>query len=206
MTEEQIDPEDHHTREMYARYGLAMYFAQVVEAGIKNALVMAKLSSKEFATIGEFDESWAANFTVTLGRLVRGFKPYLAGDDALEADLQLALDLRNQLAHHFFWDHAADATTTEGRDRMIAECMATVEFFADISERLGVVVGRYSEAAGTPPEVFARRLAESEIELRVESEQASSRTCGRCLAPMEATGAERRPYWKCATCGGVALT
>ena len=89
---------------------------------------------------------------------------------------------------------------------MIAECMATVEFIADISERLGVVVGRYSEAAGTPLELFAQRLAESPVELRVEAEHARSRTCGRCLAPMEATGTERRPYRKCVTCGGGAIT
>jgi hypothetical protein len=54
MTEEDIDPGDHHTREMYARYGLAMYFAQVVEAGIKNALVMAELADARFAAVEDF--------------------------------------------------------------------------------------------------------------------------------------------------------
>lgn len=51
MMEEDIDPGDHHTREMYARYGLAMYFAQVVGAGIRNALAMAELADAQFIAI-----------------------------------------------------------------------------------------------------------------------------------------------------------
>jgi len=182
-----------------------MYFAQVVEAGIKNALVMAQLTSREHATMDDFDEAWTLNFKVTMGKLVHRFKLFLGGDDSLGEDLRLALDIRNQLAHHFFWDHAVDATTFEGRDRMIAECMAAVDLFQDVEERLSVVVRRYSEAVGTPPAVFVARLDESLDELRSDSARRSPNTCGRCVTSMEAAGDERRRYWKCPKCGSIAL-
>jgi hypothetical protein len=206
LIEEGMTADDRQTREMYARYGLAMYFAQVVEASIKSALVMAELSSSKFATLDDFDDSWAENFTVTMGRLVRKLTPFLAGDTALGDDLQLALLMRNQLAHHFFWDHAADATTTEGRSRMITECVSAVAFYQDIEQRVEMVVRRYSESVGTTPEVFAARLEESRDELIADAALLGSKNCGRCHTPMEIVGSERRPYWKCPSCGSVALT
>ena len=206
MIEEDIEPDDHHTREMYARYGLAMYFAQVVEAGIKNALILAQFSSQNFATLDDFDESWALNFKVTMGKLLQRFEPFLGDDNALGEDLELALAMRNQLAHHFFWDHAADAVTVEGRDRMMNECVATIEFFQELERRLTVVAHRYSAAAGTAPSVFTERIAASFDELLSDYDQAGSKNCGRCMTPMEAVGSARRPYWKCPSCGSVAIT
>lgn len=206
LIEEGMTADDHQTREMYARYGLAMYFAQVVEASIKSALVMAELSTSKFATLDDFDDSWAENFAVTMGKLLRKLTPFLADDTALGDDLQLALLMRNQLAHHFFWDHSVDATTTEGRSRMITECMSAAEFYQDIEQRLELVVRRYSESIGTTPEVFAARLADSMGELVDSAASLGSRNCGRCLTPMDTAGSERRPYLKCPSCGSVALT
>lgn len=83
MMNEEIDPGDHHTREMYARYGLAMYFAQVVEAGIKNALVMAELADAQFTTIEDFDAASDTNFKTVLGRLIEKFKTVPGGRRAI---------------------------------------------------------------------------------------------------------------------------
>lgn len=93
--QEDISPRDHHTREMYAHYGLAMYYAQVVEAGLKNALVMAQLDAEDFASMDDFDDAWATNFTTAMGRLVGKMTAHLDGDDELGADLRLALAMRN---------------------------------------------------------------------------------------------------------------
>lgn len=206
MTEDDMGAENHHTREMYASYGLAMYFAQTVEAGLKSALIMAQLTSKKFSAMDDYDESWALNFKATMGKLMRRIEPFLGDDIALGEDLDLALAIRNQLAHHFFWDHAADARSFAGRDEMIAECMAAVEFFQQVEQRLLEVVRRFSETAGTPSDVFERRLEESMEDILAQSEEIGSKTCGRCLTSMEAEGSERQPYWKCPTCGSVALS
>lgn len=203
--EEDIDPSDHHTREMYARYGLAMYFAQVVEAGIKNALVMAELADARFATIEDFDAASATNFKTVLGRLIEKFKPFLAADKPLVDDLQLVLMTRNELAHHFFWDHAPDAMTWDGRERMMRECDAARELFQEISARLEIVVRAYSAATGTAPAVFEDRLALAKEDLLGQNEHLGVRNCHRCLIPMEPAGTSTRAYFACPTCGAVSL-
>jgi hypothetical protein len=205
MSPEDIDPDDHQTRDMYARFGLAMYSAQVLEAGLKSAISAAQVTSARFSTIDEFDESWALNFTATMGKLLRRLEPFLGGDRELVDDLSLALRIRNQLAHHFFWDHVADAATTRGRARMIDECMAAVEFFQEIEQRLRVVVRRYAESTDTPPGVFLQRVEQSIDDMLASPEETGSKNCGRCLTSMEVSGNERHPYWKCPNCGSLAL-
>ena len=40
-----MDNEDEHTKEVYARFGLAVYYAQVLEHGLVNALTISRLNS-----------------------------------------------------------------------------------------------------------------------------------------------------------------
>lgn len=200
-----LTPEDMQTREMYARYGLAMYFAQSLEAGIKTTLVLAQLDAREFATLSDFDASWASNFNVTMGKLIHRFAPHISDDPALSGDLQLALKLRNQLAHHFFWNHAADANTPHGRQRMIDECMAAVGFFQDVDQRLHAMTERLSQAQGTSPDMLSSRTTEVFAELLSTVPDYGSRNCPRCLVPMDMAGSEDRPYWLCSACGSITL-
>ena len=190
---------------MYARYGLAMYFAQVVEAGLKNALVTAKLPTEKLSTIEDFEESWELNFKASMGKLLRRFQAHLGDDAVFAEDLYLALELRNQLAHHFFWDHASDATTFEGRERMMAECEAAVEHFQAIEQRLTAVVERASGSTNTGGEAFKHRREDSMEGSVVRFDETALKNCGRCLTAMEVAGSEHRPYWKCLNCGSVAL-
>ena len=190
---------------MYARYGLAMYFAQVVEAGVKNGLAMAELSSAAFATIDDFDESFSRNFKTVLGKLIQRLEPFLGQNHQLGEDLRLALAMRNQLAHHFFWDHAVDVTSREGRERMIAECDAAVGLFQEVEASLGTVVRAYSESIGTSPELLAARLTESTQDLLAQNQDTGGRNCGRCLVPMNIAGSNERPYFECPSCGSIAL-
>lgn len=132
-------------------------------------------------------------------------KPFLAADEPFADDLQLALMTRNQLAHHFFWDHAPDAMTWNCRERMMRECDAATALFQDISARLEVLVRAYSTATGTTPDVFEERLSAAQKDLLGQSETLGARNCGRCLTPMEQAGTSKRAYFLCSTCGAVSL-
>lgn len=190
---------------MYARYGSAMYYAQALEASLKGALVVANLSESSISTQDDFDKSWTTNFTATMGKLLERFKPYLAGDDELGEDLQLALRLRNQLAHHFFWDHTTDILTIARRQRMIDECAAAVDFLKQLDGRTYAVSLRYAEAMGIVPEPFDEALAESRAEKAAEGPP-GARDCGRCGIHMVSAGTARRPYRECPNCHAIALT
>jgi hypothetical protein len=64
-----VDAADEETPEIYARYGLAMYFAQVVEHAIVNLMVALRLPERRSLT-GGIDELMDEAFAMTFGRLV----------------------------------------------------------------------------------------------------------------------------------------
>lgn len=203
-TQQELSPEDHQNREVHARYGLAMYYAQAVEASIKSALVLAKVNESVITNQADFEDTWTDNFTATMGRLLQRFKPYLGGDDEIGEDLQLALKVRNQLAHHFYWDHTGDILTTAGRQRMITECGADAEFFHELNERVFEVSNRYADAMGIRPGPFDEALVESMADEPAEDSRGHG-VCGRCSIQMVSAGTVRRPYWECMNCRAVAL-
>lgn len=192
-------------REMYARYGLAMYSAQVMEAGIRQALVMAKLSSNDSATRIDYDNLMSNASTNVLGRLIAALKPFLEGDESLVSDLALALRIRNQLAHHFFWDHSVDAISTPGRNRMIAESIAFIELFDDVTTRLENVTRQYLSARHmTEPGFEAMVLQEFQF-LQNRDPSIGLDLCIRCEAPMNTVQSSRRQFQACPQCGTISL-
>lgn len=199
MTDENMSPESYQAREMYAHYGLALYLSQVLEATLKSAIVLAQLTSDPTATRQKFDNAWESNFSVTMGRLIKRFTPYLNGDDELEEDLRLALAIRNHLAHHFFWDNAAKAMTMQGQAELVEECSDAMSFFEEVDQRLERVVAAYYTAHGTPADLLAARIATAQEELLGRPSTAT--TCGRCGGSLDAAGSARRPYKRCQRCG-----
>jgi len=130
-------------REVYARFGLALYFAQVLERGIVNALIFLDLipnrskrlrSTKEWET--EYDAFASRHFQKTLGGLIRALGEVKAVPDELEKLLASALHERNRLAHYYFWERADEFMTTPGCNRMITELAAARDLFDHADKRL----------------------------------------------------------------------
>jgi hypothetical protein len=137
------DPESEHCKEIYARFGLAMYEAQVLEHGIVNALVVVDLiperrhlarSRAEWEK--EFDEFMGRHFKQTMGHLLRGLGSFSKLPPDLEDILIRALARRNWLAHEFFRDRATEFMTPRGRDQMLAELDECAALFRSADEAL----------------------------------------------------------------------
>ena len=62
-------------RDTYAHFGLAMYMAQVLEHGLVNAMVIARLASGERLSPADVDSFMDQKFELTLGRLIRDLRP-----------------------------------------------------------------------------------------------------------------------------------
>jgi len=204
-SQQELSPEDDQEREVYARYGSAMYYGQALEAELKGALVLAKLRDSSILSQDDFDETWTRNFKATMGTLLTRFEPYSTDDHELSEDLQLGLRVRNQLAHHFFWDHTDDLLTAPGRQRMINECAAAVALLDDLRGRIWAVSLRYADAMGIVTEPWDEALAVSKAESNAEV-FAGGRACGRCSVQMVSVETARRPHWECPNCHAVALT
>jgi len=118
---EEIDEESWQIREVYARYGLAMYSAQCFETGLVNLLVSLKLKDREKIIKSDIDLFMEKNYEKTLGVLIHSLKKVMKISENLEADLKELLGIRNYLAHRYFRVKAIDFMKKDGRQRMLSE-------------------------------------------------------------------------------------
>ena len=117
----ETDDESWQTREVYAKYGLAMYFAQCLETGLVNLLVALKLKDRDKITLSDIDSLIEINYEKTLGKLISSLKQAMKTSEDLETDLKELLDIRNYLAHRYFRVKAIDFMKKDGRQHMLSE-------------------------------------------------------------------------------------
>ncbi len=146
-------------RETFARFGLAVFHAQCVEREI--GVLLATTLNPEFLRTSpeDRDRFFDSEFAKTLGRLVAGMREKTALAPEIESRLSRAVELRNWLAHRYFWERAGSILTWDGRERMVAELQETADFLGAVDAELTAVSGRWLELLGVSREVF-----ESEVE------------------------------------------
>lgn len=169
-SEDEVDKNEH-VKEVYARFGLAMYFAQVLEHGIVNALVIIDLipsrrhlvrSREEWAST--VDEFMSHHFESTMGRLIRDLRSVTTVPGDLEQLLRDALQKRNWLAHDFFRERSLEFMTTSGRDRMLHDVDECRDLFKAADERLEAIVHPLRVAAGMTDEMLAQEYKRMKTE------------------------------------------
>lgn len=95
--DDQLDENAKRSREMFGRYGLAMYYAQCIE---KSTTILAScVFHKEFlkSSIEVREEIQSQSFTKTLGQLPRKLKAQVTVPPNLNKNLLDALNKRNWL-------------------------------------------------------------------------------------------------------------
>lgn len=118
---EVLDPEDDHTREVYAHAGLALYFAQVLEHGLVNVIVLSLAGGPQFRSADDYDALLDDLLSKTMGQqLRRALREVHFTDDQIDR-LQEALRLRNFLVHDFFRERIDQFGSVAGRNQLIAE-------------------------------------------------------------------------------------
>ena len=116
-------------REVFARYGLAIYRAQCLERQL--SIILATKYGPGLTQISgeELDENLEGLFARTLGRLVQKIKMLAKLGEEEEQQLQEALRKRNWLVHGYFWERAVELLSESGRASMIQELEEVADFF-----------------------------------------------------------------------------
>ncbi|HEY2197488.1 MAG TPA: hypothetical protein VGH69_07290 [Mycobacterium sp.] len=125
--------------ETYARYGLAMYFAQVFEHGLVNAIVLVRQVNGHIADRADWDRTFDVEFRRTASDLARRVGKYGGLSERERVLLERSVIERNRLAHRYFREHVEDSISAVGMQRMLDDADDARELFirADtISERL----------------------------------------------------------------------
>ena len=148
-----------HNREVFARFGLAMYYAHCLESQI--GLLLATKFNQKFlqATPEQRDAIFKSEAKKTLGCMVRdlGNKAHLS--TTLKSRLREAVELRNWLAHRYFWDRARKIKTLEGREQMIFELQEKADFFKELDREFTELLFQWFYSMGGSKEEFELELA-----------------------------------------------
>ena len=150
------EPETADEKEVYAFYGLASYGAQVVERGIVQLALLLRLQSVPEANQAVYDREYEALARLTFGQILKGLTTDPSLGDDLRSLLQRVLQIRNHLTHNFFWDHAEEWYTQEGRLLMIEKLREAIRLFSDLNETVGHVVDEMGEKLGIGRDTISR--------------------------------------------------
>lgn len=151
-------------REVYSRYGLAMYQAQVLEHGIVNAVIIARmlptmrLHPNRSAWEDAFDRAYDIELAKTFGNMLRALEPLNLPEELLER-LRGAKSERDRLAHRFFREHDKDFLSRTGRTKMIAKCEQAIEMLSATDVDLEKQMRPQRERHGITDEWIERHLA-----------------------------------------------
>lgn len=152
--------EDDQTKHVYACFGLAAYWAQVLEVGIKLVILGHARATGKAVTLAEFESVETAASTMTLGRLVREVRALVNCDELTVDVLTRALDRRNHLIHDFFEIHAADFMTIRGRRQMVESLEEGIELFRTANAPVDAVTSVLMDIIGISREDLSRMYNE----------------------------------------------
>ncbi|RPD95727.1 hypothetical protein EGN69_08700 [Pseudomonas monteilii] len=138
--------EEEHVRDVYAHYGLAMYWSQCVEQSMFIHLMFLEFlprNVKNFSDsarwASDFDSYEAIELGKTMGRLLQKLKSEGQPTEEVSVLLASALKKRNWLAHSYFSSRAVDFMHESGRSDMIEELREATEFFREAAAKLDAI-------------------------------------------------------------------
>jgi len=158
--------ENEHCKEVYAHAGLALYFAQVLEHGVVNAMLFARMPEYEKVTRAELDAFLAKQFEKTLGAMLKAMRRYVTVPPDVEKLLNEALRKRNRLTHEFFREFAEHFMNAKGRDEMLAWLQDAESMFQRANTELKSLTTQIREKYGITEEAIAKEMAKVPTDLK----------------------------------------
>jgi hypothetical protein len=120
-------------KEVYARYGLAMFYAHTFEQGLIT-LIMAHViavhhQAGDRGGAEAFRELTEDLYSRTAGNLLARLRERPGLTEPLDDLLREAIGVRNRLAHHWFREHGLEFASVEGMQAMVDDLDRAMETF-----------------------------------------------------------------------------
>ena len=117
-----------------ARIGLAYYESEVLHRNLCHIYALGTFDTPESVTRPRMEEKLAYAFSLTLGRLIDETKVIFPTE--IQKQLDLVLNKRNYLAHHFWWEKNYLMFSQEGIVQLIEELLTYVNYFDDLDKSI----------------------------------------------------------------------
>lgn len=141
-------------REVFARFGLAMYYAQCLEQQI--GMMLASMYNKKFLEVRpeDRDEFFDREIVKTLGRMAKDLENKARVSPALNERLCHAVKTRNWLAHDYFYQRIGEINSSEGREKMIYELQEKADFLQELDQEFTDTMYKWMEQFGITKEAI----------------------------------------------------
>ncbi|MBT2283089.1 hypothetical protein J7E78_06015 [Paenibacillus polymyxa] len=131
-----------HSRELFAYYGLAVYYGQALEQQLVNLILLMKLSQGKAVSDEDLEELYDRKMSSSLGQLIHEVRHHFTFSEEETLQLNELWQQRNRIVHHYFKERIHETFSPEGRSRMIKE----LEDFKDRAQELEIRLQQYTGA------------------------------------------------------------
>ncbi|HED54470.1 MAG TPA: hypothetical protein ENJ00_09775 [Phycisphaerales bacterium] len=158
----EIDYDD--PKELWAFFGLASYYAQVLEQGLVNLVVAIRVMDSNAMKAGTIEDLFNKESWNTFGQLLKNAKRLVDISDELSVELEEALGKRNYLAHRFFVGHDVDIRSEHGRRGMIEELRSILILLKSVDIKLDLLWQTAFEKLGITQAVRDQGFHDMQVE------------------------------------------
>ena len=153
-------------KEPFAFFGLAAYYAQVLEEAALNLAVVLQLPEVDLISQELFESLYESLGRRTFGQLLKAARSSLDLSDDDADFLGKTLELRNMLVHRYFRERAEDFISETGRREMMTELRSILSEFTKADEILTSLYlplwEQYGVSEAFVQTEFERMVAEAE--------------------------------------------
>lgn len=114
-------PESEQSKELFAYFGLAVYYGQALEQQLTNLLLLTKLSHGKTPTDADLTDLYQRKLSNSLGQLIKEIQHHFPFSEKETAQLQEVWKERNHIVHDYFKERIQETFTPTGRTQMIRE-------------------------------------------------------------------------------------
>lgn len=132
--------ESEHSKELFAYYGLAVYYGQAMEQQLVNLILLTKMSQGKAMSEEELEELYERKMSSSLGQLIHEARHHITFSEEDIIRLNELWQQRNRIVHHFFKERIHETFSPEGRTRMIKE----LSDFKERAQELEVTLHQYT--------------------------------------------------------------
>jgi hypothetical protein len=159
-------------KETYAFFGLAAYWAQVLEHSALNLAIVLSLPGVSLMSQEIFDNAYSTLTKKTFGQVLKSIKGNLNTPEADELYLSEALELRNILTHHYFRGHAENLVSVVGRQEIKKELQLIISKLKRADQILEGIYAPLWEKYGVTEEFINEHLEELRIKAEIRDKDA----------------------------------
>lgn len=121
MKDTQQVPESEQSKELFAYFGLAVYYGQALEQQLTNLLLLTKLSQGLTPTEADLTDLYQRKLSNSLGQLIKEIQHHFPFSEQETAQLEEVWKQRNHIVHDYFKERIQETFTPAGRAKMIRE-------------------------------------------------------------------------------------